>query len=111
MKQLLLLLMLATAFCGCQTSTERRAVQVLATVTRAADGALDAYAAASVLGKTDPETDRKVAAINDRYLIAKNALRHAIIAYKAGRTGPQPVREASAALEFVTAEITAIHIP
>jgi hypothetical protein len=111
MKQLILILMVAFAVCGCQTTTERRAVQVLATVARTADSALNAYAAASVLGKTSPETDRKVAAINDRYLAAKNALREAITAYKAGRTGPDPVKKATSALESVTAEIATIHIP
>lgn len=111
MNKLILILVLSLAFCGCQTNSERRAVQVLATVTRTADAKLNAYAAASVLGKTDPESDRKVAALNDRYLVAKNALREAITAYKAGRTGPQPVKEATRAFESVTAAIATIQVP
>ena len=111
MKQLLLIFMLAVAVCGCHATTERRAVQVLATVARTADSTLNAYAAASVLGKTSPENDQKVAAINDRYLAAKNALREAIIAYKAGRTGADPVKKATVALESATAEISTIHTP
>jgi hypothetical protein len=111
MKQLLLILMLACAACGCQATAERRAVQVLATTTRTADEVLNAYAAASVLGKTTPNQDQRISAINDRYLAAKQALRIAITAYKSGVTNAAPMKEATIALQSVTAEIATLPLP
>lgn len=111
MKQLLLILLLACAACGCQATAERRAVQVLATVTRTADATLDAYAAASVTGKLSIETDRKVAALNAEYNAAKDTLRAAITAYKGGLTNAAALKAPTANIQAITAKIAALPIP
>jgi len=108
--QLLLCLVLLCSP-GCHVSAERRAVQVLATVTRTADATLDAYAAASVTGKLSIETDRKVAALNAEYNAAKDTLRAAITAYKGGLTNAAALKAPTAAIQAITAKIAALPTP
>lgn len=91
---------------GCATtSTERRALQVVQTTTKAADAVLDAYAAAAVLGKLTPAEEQRIVALDADYRKAKAVLRAAVIAYK---SAPQSEGNLRAATDSLQAIITAI---
>jgi hypothetical protein len=102
-------LTLLCGFTGCTTtSTERRALQVVQTTTKAADAVLDAYAVAAVLGKLTPAEERKIVALDEDYRKAKTVLRAAVIAYKSAPQDERNLRAATDALQAIIAAILSL---